>query len=229
MTAPSFDIKSTIMILKDIIKELLFPRYCVGCGKIFTFLCPKCYEQIEFVTLPIQPTLDQVYIDKLISAAYFQPPISNLIKAMKYNSIPDMSLTCAKLLFRTVNFSLPDLVTSVPLHKHRQAERGFNQAELIGQEFAKLIHKPYFNLLKRKQEVPHQAGIENKEERKNNVKNIFDIDWPTNWSQNINKQTSSLMIVDDVTTTGATLNECARILKKNGFQHITGLTVAHGS
>lgn len=216
------------MPVTNLIKELLFPKFCVGCGRWFTFLCESCFEQVEFFTLPQTPQLNPLYLDQLIAATYFQPPISHLIKVMKYQHVKEIGLTCGRLLYETTNFPSPTFITAVPLHPQRKQERGFNQAEVIGQELARLMNLPYFNLLKRIKSVPHQASIEDKVKRKTNVSNIFAVNNLANWPTLDNHRPTSVLIVDDVTTTGATLNECAKVLKENGIQKVYGLTVAHG-
>jgi ComF family protein len=216
-------------MLWQLLKEIIFPKFCVGCGQPFTFLCPNCFEKVEFFSISQQPKLDQLYLDELMSACYFYPPITNLIKILKYQNIPDIGITCARLLYNTTNFPLTSCVTAVPLHPQRLQERGFNQAEIIGKELAKLINRPYFNLLKRDKSVPHQAAIENKVLRKINVQNIFSLNYNFDQITLEKNNIISVLIIDDVTTTGSTLNECAKVLKAHGVNQVYGLTIAHGS
>lgn len=211
------------MLFKLLI-ELVFPRFCVGCDRLFTFLCPNCYEQIDFLTLPIKPKVKPNYLDQLIACCNYKPPISNLIKELKYNHVKDIALTCAQLVYYAANIPQTDLITAVPLHPKRLKERGFNQAELIAKHLSTLTSTPYQNLLVRTKHTKNQASITDKEHRLANLHNIFSIQE----TFKDNSDNKSVLVIDDVTTTGATLNECAKVLKQHHFGPVIGLTIAHG-
>ena len=112
----------------------------------------------------------------------------------------------------------------IPLHFKRQYERGFNQAELLAKEFSKITGIAMRNdILKKIKETPAQVEVQNKELRLKNLGDAFQISlsnpiakWPT------------IILIDDVSTTGATLMHAADALKKSGAKNITGLVVAHG-
>ncbi len=212
--------------LWKILQELLFPRFCVGCSKPFTYLCQNCYEQIHFFTLPITLKLDDISLDQLLSCAHYGFPISNLIKEMKYSHVKGLATFAGQLIDYTMNLPTVDLITSVPLHPKRQKDRGFNQAEMMAQEVSRQQDIPYLNLLIRTRHTVNQASLHDKEKRLSNLKDIFELD------QKIELQLikdKSIMIIDDVTTTGTTLNECAKVLKKYGAKTVIGVTLAHGS
>lgn len=145
---------------------------------------------------------------------------------MKYSHVKGLATFAGQLIDYTMNLPTVDLITSVPLHPKRQKDRGFNQAEMMAQEVSRQQDIPYLNLLIRTRHTVNQASLHDKEKRLSNLKDIFELD------QKIELQLikdKSIMIIDDVTTTGTTLNECAKVLKKYGAKTVIGVTLAHGS
>jgi ComF family protein len=108
----------------------------------------------------------------------------------------------------------------VPLHKSRHRERGFNQSEIVAQEISKLTGLYVLkNALKRKKNTKDQTNL-SPQQREENVKGAFVVTQP----DMINGK--NIILVDDVITTGATLSECARMLKQAGAEKILGMTIA---
>ncbi len=174
--------------------------------------------------MPIVVKNTPSYLDLLLACAQYSSPISNLIKELKYKHVKQISKTCAQLLYYSMKIPQADFITAVPLHFQRERERGFNQAELIAQHLAISVKTPYVQFLQKNIHTQNQASITSKKGRQENIQNVFSI------KQSLEKQTLSqkTLIVDDVTTTGSTLNECAKVLKSNGCFSVIGLTVAHG-
>ena len=205
------------------ILEIIFPKFCCGCDKLGIFLCHKCYERITFLNLP--PQLSNIlYVDQVIAAAEFSFPIDRLIKTLKYQSVQAIGLTCARLLYYAVNIPKADVITAVPLHPKRQRERRFNQAETIAQQLSKLIKKPYLPLLIKTKHTKNLARSHNTLNRQELVKESFCFN-----TDYLDHHFKSVLIIDDVVTTGSTIDACAKELKNNGFSQVIGLTVAHGS
>ncbi len=228
--------------------NLVFPYRCIGCSKYldYSYLCTKCQN-----ALPIRkkmecigcrrPTPDgrtcvfcrETYIlDRLFVVSDFNDRVlSGAIKGMKYRFIPDLvsplvtlarkhiqHLSSAKRIsFVQENF----LVVPVPLHKRRENWRGFNQSSLLAGAISKVYGLDCAEILSRVGYTPPQADIEAREVRLENVKNIFScID--------ASVKNRKILLVDDVCTTGATLNECARVLKDAGAESVTALVIARG-
>ena len=121
----------------------------------------------------------------------------------------------------------------IPLHKKRLKNRGFNQAELLAKEIAEHYSLCLeTEILKRKQAIIPQAKIKNHKARRANIKNIFEIDPKFTKKCVVKKQNllkdKTIILIDDVTTTGATLSEAAKILKRAGTKEVWGLVVAKG-
>lgn len=112
-----------------------------------------------------------------------------------------------------------DLITTVPLHRWRQWRRGFNQSELLSREVGRHLKKPSREVLRRTRLTPPQVEM-SREERLQNVRNVFAT------RENCDLKGATILLIDDVYTTGATLKECAQVLKNAGAQKIFALTLA---
>jgi len=116
------------------------------------------------------------------------------------------------------------IIVPVPLNIQRKRIRGFNQSEIIAKLISNILHIPYYpNILIRYKNNPPQANIENQTQRIQNVKNIFKI----NPKQIKFLKNKNIILIDDVFTTGSTLNECAKILKQYKVKNILIICLAH--
>jgi len=155
-----------------------------------------------------------------------------LVYAYKYNFISELSQTLGKILVSAIlknNLPLPDAIIPVPLHKRRLRWRGFNQAELlsrfISQNLAPGFSIPVFSdVLERKKHTSPQMKIKNYQERKKNIKNMFRFN-EKNTEKNILKD-KKVLLVDDISTTGATMFECGKVLKFHGASSVLSVVIA---
>lgn len=219
--------------------NLIFPPSCLGCGKDCLpgeVVCPDCFSGIEVnkslfcglcrTRLPEGKKIchrDFPYI--LGAAANYEGVAKELIRVLKFRFVKKAAEPLADLLCRYfVRFDFLEnnwLVVPVPLSCQREKERGFNQAELIAKIFAKKFNFPVSNnVLKREKHSRPQSEISDFKERKINVKGVFFVaDEETMKAKNI-------LLIDDVTTSGATFFEAAEALKKSGARKIIALAVA---
>lgn len=215
--------------------DLLFPPMCTSCGSMGAYLCDDCEKKIEIIAdpLPLSPTSP---LTLLIASAWYQEPLKSLLHTYKYQSVRDIGSGLGKFMAKqlhTASFTLPTLqaITAVPLHPQRLRERGFNQAGIIAASLGLYLNTPYLPLLHRIRLTSPQAQLTNKMDRLTNIAHCFSLTPETaqalpNWWSN---PQVTIAIVDDVTTTGSTLEECARALKASGFRgNFIGLAVAHG-
>jgi ComF family protein len=222
------------MKLIQFLIECMYPRCCCGCQRIGSWLCPDCYEKIDPLLNPLPTTHVTTNLDWLGAVATYQSPIRELIHDLKYHQVKELGPVCARLLFHLAPIPQVDAVTAVPLHPRRQHERGFNQAEVIAQHLALLMDKPYLSLLQRTRHIQSQALSRNHEERVKKVEALFSMRRQSPKSSNeIPTATSlppphSILIIDDVITSGATFNSCAKTLKAAGCNWVGGLALAHG-
>ena len=154
----------------------------------------------------------------------FENPLQEIIHQFKYRSHRSLARPLSELLFSVYrcheeDYS-SDLIVPVPLHKSRERTRGFNQACELSKPLGKMAQIPVFtSLLLRVRPTKVQAGL-SRRERRLNVAGAFKV------SQTQAIEDKALLLVDDVFTTGATLNECAKILKRNGARRVNVLTLA---
>jgi ComF family protein len=217
--------------------DLIFPPHCAGCETLGYRWCPNCASQVKRIAPPfcekcgiphsqrLNPKdhcanfLESIHFIR--SCSIYEPPISNAIKKLKYQrdiGIAEILAFYLVELYNTLNCDV-DFIIPVPLSKKRFQERGYNQSSLIAKPFSLAIGRPMkTQALFRKKETKSQVGL-SREERSENVAGAFFAEK----SQVIGK---SIILIDDVTTTGSTLEACAKELIKEGAKTIVGLTIA---
>ncbi len=223
------------------ILDLLFPKFCLGCGYIGVYLCPSCLKKLEPVKQEVclyckKPSLlglthvncgNKLNIDGMITIYRYNPILKIIIKNIKYRLAVQVWNDFYKMITPEVISKLDcykklpsDLVIQpIPLSKNKFNERGFNQASFIGTFFQKFLHFPIVNFLSRNKETPAQAQIKNKKGRYSNMKGIFTA------TQGVNP---NVILVDDVITSGSTVKEAAKILKRSGAKKVYVLALAMG-
>lgn len=219
--------------------DLLFPPRCGGCGEWGTRWCENCLTQVIEIKEPICPSCGEPQYDNepaeicercrqtppqytaLRSWAVFKEPLQNAIHRLKYQNDLGMGEYMSKFLsqvFSDTNWNV-DLVTPVPLGVERLKERGYNQAMLLARPFAwnvGLPHRP--RALQRIRETRSQVKL-SLSERRENVAGAFQAE-PEIVSG------KSVLVIDDVTTTGSTLDACAAALHRANARLVYGLTLA---
>lgn len=159
-------------------------------------------------------------LDDVVIGCQFSGVIEKLIKALKYQSVIDAGRFCGRLLYEYVSFPPTEAIVCVPIHAKRMNERGFNQAAVIAQTLATACNVPFQPLLIRTIHGSNQARVKTKQDRQSHVAGHFALNPSTTAIP------KSVLLVDDVFTTGSTLNECAKVLKQHGVKIVIGLAVA---
>ena len=219
------------------IVDWIFPRVCVGCGREGKYICRECEQKL---TRPpaicpgcCKPSLGgwvhgrcktEWGMERLMVGLPYRGPVQKLLKKVKYGSAWEIVQALFEIwISRTENPELKErgVVTSVPMYRQKERERGFNQAEVLAKLLAENYKVPYLTILERKRETKPMFGLSRKE-RRENVGGAFRV---------INQQTNELtdkriILVDDVWTTGATMRECTRVLKRAGAEEVWGVTLA---
>jgi competence protein ComFC len=228
------------LLLKTIYEaflDLLYPPFCCGCGKFYTYLCPNCYQTINFIPLPLSISLEPNYLESVFVTAHYEGVIKKLIKTYKYKSVKDIGEVLTMLIWYSTALPKVDLITYVPIIKKKLSKRGFNQTEIIARELSLLMKVPYLPLLSKVGKYKDQASMESKEDRLNNLKDSFVISplykkyLKENDLRNKKKnedEINSILLIDDVITTGTTLNEAARVIKECGIKKVYGYAIASG-
>jgi ComF family protein len=219
-------IKNKIKTLYQNILNTLFPISCLGCNKPDTWLCDNCLSKIKFNNQPLLPSTPETKnLDRLISACHYKDSLlQKVIPAYKYKFATELAKPLSQILIQTLEKF--DLLTNtilipVPLHKKRFNERGFNQAELLAKNLGQHFNlKVETRLIIRVKNTDHQARLD-RQARLSNLDQAFKCLKPTLVTN------KNIILIDDVSTTGSTLNKIAGILKNAGAKIIWGLVVAH--
>lgn len=216
------------MGLFNTILNIIFPAKCISCGKNGEDFCIKCLSDS-----PIAERESAKWIFPLYD--YRHPPIKKTLWFLKYKGKKRLASSFAEVLYGKIIEELSEMsvmenfrnviLIPIPLSNKRLRERGYNQAELICRELIKLDKEKSFrlekNILIKPKETEHQARIHNRQERLKNIIGSFAI---KNGDLIKNK---NIILIDDITTTGATLNEARKTLKQAGARKVIAFTVAH--
>lgn len=215
------------MIFKSL-ASLLFPSRCIGCESWLDVpeqICPACYGALNFLKTPAHlPKLSKQYFDAAYSAVAYEGELLQWVARFKYHQQFYVGRELASLLIQApVDFQKYDFFVPVPLHWRRQFRRGFNHSHFLAHSLGKKTCKPVATFLKRIRFTPAQAKLTS-EERLKNIQGAFALNAFAIRAKNIREK--SILLIDDVLTTGATVNACAKVLHQAGAKHIDILTVA---
>lgn len=239
-------LKNTLLAAAD----LLFPRSCVHCtGPVergnYQYLCPTCARELHFCEPPACKTCGYPYFGSVIAPRecphctelepVFQKgktlflakgPGRSLLHALKYHQGFYILKDLARMIQNNAHFReflRGAILVPVPLHPAKLRERGFNQSEHIARTLLENSDAQAVEpLLERREFTDSQTRLDRKD-RLQNVKNAFAL----STSSNLIKA-SHYILVDDVFTTGSTLNACARTLSAAGVTHLRAVAIGHG-
>lgn len=199
--------------------DLIFPPRCQHCGRVDTNFCTECTanliaEPTKTISFDIQP------LEGIISSGHHTGILQSSVQALKYNGQKQLGENHAQRLQTILNNTAweVDMLIPVPLHTARLQKRGYNQAKEISKHLAILCNYNHDDtILARHTQTRSQVGL-SRLERMENVKEAFIVT-----SSKLNGK--NILLVDDVTTTGATLAACAEVLLANGAKSVYGITV----
>lgn len=224
------------------ILDVVFPVRCVGCGEEGQYICRRCEGFISEAAL-MCPVCQQssltgerhencrsLYgLDGLASMWEYEGVVKSLLHHIKYNGMTHavaetVQNACMNMAEDTVRFgeflaylfSRDTYVTYAPMFKKKEKVRGFNQAAVLAKEIGKIAKKEVLPLLQKIKDTHPQMELD-KEQRLQNVKDSFAVSV---------QPPKRVVLVDDIWTTGATMKECAKELKKNGVKEVWGFTLA---
>jgi competence protein ComFC len=235
------NLKTIFMNLLDFI----FPKRCVGCGKLGRYFCERCTSTIRIIEsneaiCPVceKPAIDgathprcktKYSIDGLTSFFRYDGVVKKAVKAIKYRFISDLASEFISLipdqgfdgeLSRTARNN--NVIVSIPLHSSRKRARGFNQAEVLGAILAKQLNIPIrTDILRRERSTTPQVEMKDRNKRLQNMEKVFSIH-----NSQFNIHHSTIVLFDDVFTTGATMRSAANILKRAGAKRVWAVTMA---
>lgn len=220
--------------------DLLFPPQCVHCKTSGTVLCSRCIATIARFTPPLCYGCGLPHAGALLCArcryqplqlsgvralGSYQEPLRSCIRALKYQGNRRLGAPLAQLLAQAYyKYKLhADIVIPVPLHQEKLQQRGYNQSQLLAESCAHLLQLPlYTTLLQRIYNAPAQVTLTAQQRRKN-LQGAFSYTPKHTTLSLFNRR---ILIIDDVCTTGATLEACATPLFSAGAQAVWGLVLA---
>jgi len=218
--------------------DFLFPTHCVGCHTSGAYLCETCLSKAE---VSLRETNDPSRTggaeagDVISLFNYRDKNIKKALWGLKYSNKVEVAKILAGVLYDRILEELADrklfdnfvdpLLIPIPLSKKSLRKRGFNQVELIAREIVTLDNNNSFtldtNVLYKIKDTKNQMSIKDKQERLTNLRGAFDI-------KNKEKiEQKNIILLDDIQTTGATLNEAKKVLKNAGARNIISFTIAH--
>lgn len=226
------------------ILDIVFPKVCSGCGREGSYICDACQRKIilpeQICPMCCKPSLEgwthtrckkRSGMERLIVGLPYRGMVQQCLKKVKYKCAWEIisflygvcKVNCGDKVSRDLPGQADIVITSVPMWPAKERTRGFNQAEIVADLVCESLPgvARKVELLKRVRETAPMFGLK-KKERRENVEGAFKVAC---------QQVGSLMgkraiLVDDVWTTGATMRECAKILKQGGAESVWGLTLA---
>jgi ComF family protein len=235
--------------IKNFILDTLFPIECLACGKPKKWICNNCQHKIPFRQKQVCPLCEEKEtpagqtcfncqnkhtIDGILVASRYrknrQRLVAQAVHYFKYRFVKSLDYSLGEILkksFWNSDLSLPDIIIPIPLHARRLRWRGFNQSYLLAKHLSQKL-TPGFEIalsdkiLFRSRYTPPQAKIKDYQQRKNNLREAFQI----NQNQTRKIINKNILLVDDISTTGSTLFECAKVLKKAGAKQVFGIILA---
>lgn len=240
-------------MFKNWLLDIVFPRQCLGCKILLSdekesYLCPSCLAEIKikndfacaFCGSPVIAGLTchfcrpAHFLDRLwVATSYENPLVEKVIKTMKYRFVKALANDMAGLMAGYLEKRFASdlgadrgsiIILPVPLHRLRLNWRGFNQAEIIGSKIGACLGLDFRqDVLRRRHHCTPQALITNREPRIANTKGVFECQKPEPVRSKI------VLLVDDVATTGSTLDDCSRALKSAGTKEVIGFVFARGN
>lgn len=211
------------------ILRLVYPARCMVCEAILkeespVYLCGPCKKDLKRYGKGFFRLAELPRIDGLFAAFHYSGGMETAIRSFKFRNQPRLSETISRLLYEelekqsiTPEF---DFIIPVPMHPRKKRQRGYNQSELIARRLGEYLNKEVrTDILKKTVYTRPQSRLKRKD-RINNLEGAFSV------CQDVFVEGKSVLLVDDVLTTGTTLKTCAEILKEKGVSIIYGIVIA---
>lgn len=223
--------EKTILTIRKILNqilEILFPSRCIGCNSKGDVLCFKCIQSLKLSERQTENNILALY-------DYRDPIIKNAIWKLKYHHSPYLGKKFGELLYESLLEEIESIkilslgssiyIVPIPISKNKYQKRGYNQSEIIARGFCSMKSDNTFklvnNILYKKMNTIPQARLTNRSKRLKNVKGTFIV------RNEDNIKGKTIIVIDDVTTTGGTMLEAIKVLKNSGAKKVLGFAVAH--
>lgn len=216
-------IEQRVAAMANWLQDLIFPPVCGNCGRVDFRFCAGCLHELEQAAVVTAAGARNVVweLDGLIATGAHRGLLQNAVQAFKYDGAVDLAAPLAHRLVIALRSTIwqVDAVVPVPLFTDREADRGYNQSALLSRHVAAATSlRPRAGCLRRVRNTNQQALL-SEADRRENVRDAFEA--------NEDARGLSILLVDDVITTGSTLRECAIALRENGAIAVYGIAVSH--
>jgi len=225
-----------INLIINSVFDFIYPPLCLNCGNSLSeqeeLICEKCwnatpFNENYFSAEDINSITGPLYFSEFHWCFSIDENILKIIHNFKYSGFKKLKYRLGEFLvkriYTIINSQPVDLIVPVPLHKKREKSRGYNQSALLCEAIIGKLNVPYSsNILKKTVNNKSQTSL-TRDERAQNVKGVFAIE---DVQEIKNKH---VLIIDDVFTTGSTINECSKVLMENDAKRITALTVIYAT
>ena len=229
----------------EIVLDFIFPEklYCISCGNLITKetpfgLCAECSEDISWIRenacfrcgretgktnmfcTCCRDRAEHSYIDRGFLCVNYREIEKMIVRRLKYSAQPYLAKQIAEIMYAKLSACdvSVDILVAVPMHKKRKSRRGYNQADLISKYLAKLMNMMFVkDAIIRTIDTKPMSDLD-ASERRINVESAFILNADSRWSEYIKDK--SVLLIDDVYTTGNTAEACAKILKGAGAKKV---------
>ncbi len=227
--------------------SLFYPGQCLCCKRYikdfkYFFVCPDCFNQVkemdrhsckiclkplssEFVDICMEcRERGKTYFEYIKAAGFYESPLKELIYQLKFYQKKKAGKILADYVLSKIQnefFNDIDIITYVPISKKTKEQREFNHTEILASYIGSKKRIKVIETIKKIKETEDQSNLK-REERLKNLKDAFEI------KNDIKEKifNKKILIIDDIYTTGSTINEVAKVLKENGARQVTGLVIA---
>ena len=215
--------------MKEIILNLMYPNVCGICEKVCKeSLCKKCeliLEKYKVNSIKNCTNNKKVHFDYCINMLKYESIIREKIIEFKFNEKAYLYKTFAKIMLKDEKIcrflqDQYDIIIPVPMYKNKKKLRGYNQTELMAKELAEHLGIPMFAKTFAKVKNTETQSTLTKSKRVENVKGAYEV------LEKDNIKDKNIILFDDIYTTGSTLNECSKVLKRAGAKSVAALTLA---
>ena len=204
--------------------DLIYPPKCIFCGALMEkkkgklCVCPSCLNELprtEDRDIPVLQGVERVFVP-----LKYEGMVRSSLLDLKFSYRSANASSYAALIAPEINKDDFDLITCVPVSRRTRRKRGFDQSELIAGELSRLTGVPFSKLLLKCARNKVQSTLSTREERQENVKGVFKARTGSDLSG------KDILLVDDIITTGATVSECAAVLRNAGASSVSVCALA---
>ena len=201
--------------------DIIFPSKCFYCQKVGKVICDNCFQKLNDKYL--FQKINHDWFDYVFCGSFYRDVLRTRIHSFKfheqaylYQYFIVLSLREKKIIEFLKEY---DYITYVPMHYQKEQKRGYNQSKLLALELGKRLNLKVVSVLEKRKPNRVQSSLSERERIKN-VRNIF------SFQNTIDVKNKSIILVDDILTTGATVRACSKVLKEQGVQKICVFTIS---